>query len=93
MYRGKKKIQNIKNGYLTVMNKNSKYLPLYWLGKDKKKISCKEKIKLMESNLDEFQEILNDIIDEAVLIGIDEDQLKNVLLDMIKNMKNNLRNV
>ena len=47
----------------------------------------------MESNLDEFQEILNDIIDEAVLIGIDEDQLKNVLLDIIKNTKNNLRNV
>ena len=52
------------------MSKSNKYFPVYWLGKDKKKISCKEKIKLIETNLDEFQETLNDIIDEAVLIGI-----------------------
>ena len=74
------------------MSKINKYFPIYWLGKDKRKISCKEKIKLIESNLDEFQETLNDIIDEAVLIGIDEDQLKSVLLKIIKNTKNNLRN-
>ena len=83
----------MKSGLLITMSKINKYFPVYWLGKDKRKISCKEKIKLIESNLDEFHETLNDIIDEAVLIGIDEDQLKSVLLKIIKNTKNNLRNV
>ena len=32
----------------------------------------------MYANLEDFQEMLNDIVDEAVLIGVDEDQLKEV---------------
>ncbi len=75
------------------MNDNNALSPKHWLDKDKKKISCKEKIKLMQNNLDEFQEMLNDIYDEAVLMGVDENQFKKVLLDIIKNMKNNLKDV
>ena len=37
--------------------------------------------------------MLNDIYDEAILIGIDENQLKDVLLEIIKNTKNKLNNV
>ena len=33
----------------------------------------------MYANLEDFQEMLNDIVDEAVLIGIDEDQLKSTI--------------
>ena len=75
------------------MTDNNPLIPKYWIGKDKKKISCKEKIKVMQNNLDEFQEMLNDIYDEAILIGIDESQFKKVLLDFIRNMKNNLKDV
>ena len=75
------------------MTDNNALIPKYWIGKDNKKISCKEKIKLMQNNLDEFQEMLNDIYDEAVLMGIDENQFKKVLLDIIRNMKNNLKDV
>ena len=37
--------------------------------------------------------MISDIYDEAVLIGVDEDQLKEVLLAIVKNIKNNLKNV
>ena len=47
----------------------------------------------MYANLEDFQEMLNDIVDEAVLIGVDEDQLKEVLLAIVKNTKNKLNNV
>ena len=40
-----------------------------------------------------FFEIISDIYDEAILIGIDEKQLKEVLLKIVKNIKNNLKNV
>ena len=33
----------------------------------------------MKTNLYEFHDLLKDIVDEAVLIGIDEDQIKNIL--------------
>ena len=75
------------------MTSNKPFIPKYWIGKNKKRISCKEKIKILNSNIDELQEMISEIYDEAVLIGIDEKQLKDVLLEIIKNMKNNLKNV
>ncbi len=75
------------------MTNVNQFIPKVWLDKNKKKISCKEKIKLMKTNLYEFHDLLKDIVDEAVLIGIDEDQIKNILLDIVKNTKNDLNNV
>ncbi len=75
------------------MTENNQLIPKYWMGKDKKKISCKEKIKVMDSNLEEFKDMLADMYDEAVLIGVDEDQFKKVLLNIIKNIKSNLKDV
>ena len=63
------------------------------MGKDKQKISCKEKINVLNENMHELQEVISDIYDEAVLIGIDEEQLKDILINLIKNTKNNLKNV
>ena len=71
----------------------NQFIPKVWLDKNKKKISCKEKIKLMKTNLYEFHDLLKDIVDEAVLIVVDEDQIKNILLDIVKNTKNDLNNV
>ena len=75
------------------MKSNKSFIPKYWLGKDKQKISCKEKINVLNDNIYELQEVISDIYDEAVLIGIDEEQLKDVLLNLIKSTKNNLNNV
>ncbi len=75
------------------MTENNQLITKYWMGKDKKKISCKEKIKVMDSNLEEFKDMLADMYDEAVLIGVDEDQFKKVLLNIIKNIKSNLKDV
>lgn len=75
------------------MTSNKIFIPNYWIGKNKEKISCKEKIKILNSNIDELQEMISEIYDEAILIGIDEKQLKDVLLEIIKNMKSNLKNV
>ena len=75
------------------MKSDKPIIPKYWLGKDKLKISCKEKIKVLNNNIDELQEMISDIYDEAILIGIDEKQLKEVLLKIVKNIRNNLNNV
>ena len=75
------------------MKSNKPFIPKYWIGKNNEKISCKEKIKILNSNIDDLQEMISEIYDEAILIGIDEKQLKDVLFKIIKNMKNNLKNV
>ena len=74
------KKKNIKAGNLIKMKSNKSFIPKYWLGKDKQKISCKEKINVLNENIHELQEVISDIYDEAILIGIDEEQLKDVLL-------------
>ena len=58
------------------MKSNKPFIPKYGWEKNKEKISCKEKIKILNSNIDELHEMISDIYDEAVLIGIDEKQLK-----------------
>ena len=75
------------------MTSNKSLIPKYWLAKNKEIISCKEKIKLLNGNINELHEIISDIYDEAILLGIDEKQLKDVLHKIIENMKNNLKNV
>ena len=75
------------------MRDNNKLIPKYWMDKNKNTISCKEKIKVINSNLDELNEMLKDVFDEAVLIGVDENQFKKVILDIVKNMKNTLKDV
>ena len=75
------------------MKNTKQFIPKYWLGKNKLKISCKEKIKILNENIDELNEMISEVYDEAILLGIDEKQFKDVLLDIVKNMKNNLKNV
>ena len=75
------------------MKNTKQFIPKYWLGKNKLKISCKEKIKVLNENIDELNEMISEVYDEAILLGIDEKQFKDVLLDIVKNMKNNLKNV
>ena len=57
-----------------------------------KRFPAKKK-KILNSNIDDLQEMISDIYDEAILIGIDEKQLKDVLFEIVKNMKSNLKNV
>ena len=79
--------KNIKVGNLIKMKSNKSFIPKYWLGKDKQKISCKEKINVLNENMHELQEVISDIYDEAVLIGIDEEQLKELNLLIKKNVR------
>ena len=75
------------------MKSTKSFIPKYWIGKNKLKVSCKEKIKILNNNIDELQEMISEIYDEAILMGVDEKQLKNVLLEIVKNTQNNLKNV
>ena len=66
-------------------------IPKYWLTKNKEKISCEEKIKVMKENIIEFDNLLTDIYDEAILIGVDKKQIKKVLVSLVNSIESNLK--
>ena len=55
-----------------------------WLKPDGTVLSCVEKIKVLNENLFELRDLAQDAIDDAVLMGGTEAQIKQTLLQMIE---------
>jgi uncharacterized protein (UPF0335 family) len=54
-------------------------------------LSCVEKIKVLEENLDEIRQMAQDALEDAVLMGGDEAQLRAVLHEMVEALENPYR--
>ncbi|MBS1175482.1 MAG: hypothetical protein H6R05_1613 [Burkholderiaceae bacterium] len=65
---------------------SQKSIPPTWLKPDGSVLSCVEKIKVLNENIDELRELAQDAIDDAVLMGGTQAQIKQVLLDMLKGI-------
>ena len=72
---------------------NKNIYPKIWYSKNKEKLSCKEKILLLNKNILEFHELANEIYDEAILMGVRKEQIQEVLANTIKNINSKLKNV
>jgi len=51
-------------------------------------IACVEKLKVLRENLEEIQRLCQDALDDAVLMGCDERQFRDVLVDLIARLEN-----
>ncbi len=51
-------------------------------------ISCVEKIKVMQQNIDEIQSLVQDAFDDGVLMGIDPIQLRDFFIQLMSNIEN-----
>ena len=65
-----------------------KALPGTWMGPDGEKLSCVEKLKVLEENLAEIAEIAQEALEDAILMGVAEDQIRGALLTVIKLLEN-----
>ncbi len=65
-----------------------KWQPPVWRQPDGEVVSCREKIKVLNENLEEIRELAQDALEDAVLMGCDESQIRDVLLDLIKSLQN-----
>lgn len=54
-----------------------------WRKIDGDPISCTEKLKVLEQNLDEFRALALDFLEDAALMGCDVDQVRHVLADAL----------
>ena len=59
-----------------------------WKGPDGEVVSCTEKIKVLGQNLEELRQIAQDALEDAVLMGCSEEQLREVLHMLVDELHN-----
>jgi hypothetical protein len=59
-----------------------------WLTPGGEPVSCVEKIKVLNENLAELRELAQEALEDAVLIGCDERQLREVLAGIVTSLVN-----
>ncbi len=59
-----------------------------WLTPEGEPVSCVEKIKVLNENLAELRELAQEALEDAVLMGCDERQLREVLAGIVASLVN-----
>jgi hypothetical protein len=62
-----------------------------WRTPEGEPVSCVEKIKVLNENLAELREMAQDALEDAVLMGCDEAQVREVLLGIVSGLVNPYR--
>jgi hypothetical protein len=62
-------------------------LPI-WRTPEGEPVSCVEKIKVLNENLEELRELAQEALEDAVLMGCDEAQFRRVLHDLAAGLVN-----
>jgi hypothetical protein len=57
-----------------------------WLAPDGSVIACHEKLKVMNENLQELRDVAMNALEDAVLMGCSEDQVKAVFGEIISQL-------
>lgn len=51
-------------------------------------MSCRDKIKVLNENLEELRQIAQDALEDAILMGCEEAQVRAVLRRLVDGLKN-----
>jgi hypothetical protein len=62
--------------------------PIIWRSPTGEVIACVEKNKVLQENLVEIRQICQDALEDAVLMGCDEQQVRAVFNELIANLEN-----
>ena len=62
-----------------------------WLTPEGEPVSCVEKIKVLNENLAELRELAQDALEDAVLMGCDEAQVRQALAGLVAGLVNPYR--
>lgn len=62
-------------------------LPI-WRQPDGQPVSCVDKIKVLNENLTELQQMAQDALEDAILMGCDEAQIREVLQRLVESLDN-----
>jgi hypothetical protein len=59
-----------------------------WKQPDGQPVSCLEKVKVLNQNVIEIRQLAQDALEDAVLMGCDEDQVRAVFYDLVAKLEN-----
>jgi hypothetical protein len=62
-----------------------------WRTPEGEPVSCVEKIKVLNENLEELRALAQDALEDAVLMGCDERQVRDVLAGIVGGLVNPYR--
>ncbi|MDB9702824.1 hypothetical protein OAA86_01855 [Rhodospirillales bacterium] len=61
---------------------------IVWRQPDGELVSCEEKLVLLRENLEEIRQECQDALEDAVLMGCDETQVRDVLEKLARTIEN-----
>jgi hypothetical protein len=73
------------------MMSGSEFSRIAWVDEDGAPVSCVAKLDVLTETLDELRDIAQDALEDAVLIGCSEAQVRSVLRNLIDGLVNPYR--
>lgn len=65
--------------------------PDVWVKPDGEPVSCDDKLEVLNENLAEIHEMCQEALEDAVLMEVDEAQIRRVLLKLVESLENPYR--
>lgn len=62
-----------------------------WCSPQGERIACVEKLKVLRENLEEIHQVCQDALEDAVLMGCDEQQFRDALAELVAKLENPYR--
>ncbi len=69
-------------------DKTEAWMPKVWRTPEGGVVACVEKLKVMSQNLVELRQTAQDALEDAVLMGCAEDQVRDVLRAIVASLDN-----
>lgn len=66
----------------------SKIKPKRWKTSSGKVLSCREKIKILNQDIEEVSQVCQDALEDALLMDCDESQFRDAICRVVDNLTN-----
>jgi len=63
------------------------HLPEAWPGVDGEPVSCRDKVRVLVANHKELAGVMQDAFEDALVIGVDEAAMRQILIDLVAQMR------
>ena len=74
-----------------VASPGGKFESPIWRQPDGQPVSCREKLKVLDENLEEIRELAQDALGDGILMGCDEAQVRDVMQQLVRGLVNPYR--
>jgi hypothetical protein len=62
-----------------------------WVQPDGRPVACRDKIQVLNENLNEIREMAQEALEDAILMGCDETQVRQVMRELVDGLENPYR--